>query len=115
MSEDQGSLLPYSHPSRVPAGAVKQLAQSLTIVSDRFDRAAGQRFFARGQLGFILGLFADKRVGAFERTGKVFRGRFPTDVAIYTGSVDVKCSRDIIANFIVWIGHESAGYADFRD
>ena len=82
------------------------------IVADRFDRTAGQRLFARVELGFIFGLLADVGVRLLERPSKVCWSSLSADVAIYTGRINVEGAGNIVLNFVVGIGHGSADYAD---
>ena len=93
-----GSLLKPSQPS--PKGRGR-----LPVPSDCFDRATGQRFFARGALGFIFGLLTDVRVSVFERASEVFRGGVAADITIDAGAVDVERAGDVLFNAVAGVRH----------
>jgi len=50
-----------------------------------------------------------------ERANKVVGSSVATDVAIDTRRIDVEGAADVLFNFVAWIGHEAADYADFTD
>ena len=85
------------------------------IISYRFNRTAGQGFFAGSEFAMVLRLLADIRVRALERPGKVCWSSLSADVAIYAGRINVEGAVDIVLNFVVGIGHERADYADFTE
>src|SRR5260221_9387172 len=97
--------------SPLPAGD----GNYLTIISNRFDWAAGQGFFTCGVLGFIFGLPANIGIGALERAGKVFGSSLAADITIDAGRVDVEGAVTVLLHFVVWVRHESADYADFTE
>ena len=85
------------------------------VTSNCFHRTAGHRFFTHRSFGFVLRLFADVGIGMFERAGEIFRSSIAADVAIDARAVNVENAGDVLFDFVVWIGHESADYADFTD
>jgi hypothetical protein len=87
----------------------------LAIIANRFDRTAGEGFLASYELGFILRLLTDVGKGALERAGEVFRGSFAADITIDAGRINVEGAVRVVFNFVVWVRHESADYADFTD
>ena len=86
-----------------------------SIIANRFDRTASQSFLARHPLGFGLGLLADIGIGVFERASEVVGSSFAADITVDAGRVNVKGATDVLFNFVVWVRHESADYADFTD
>ena len=82
------------------------------IISYRFNRTAGQGFFARSEFTIVFRLLADVGVRALERPSKVCGSSLSADVAIYAGRINVKGAVDIVLNLVVWIGHGPADYAD---
>jgi hypothetical protein len=86
-----------------------------SIIANRFDRTASQRFLARCALVFILGLFADIGIGVFERASEVVGSSFAANIAIDAGRVDIESAVYVLFDFVVWVRHESADYADFSD
>jgi len=51
----------------------------------------------------------------FERADEVVGRSVAADVTIDAGRVDIKLAVNVLLNFVVWVGHESADYADFTD
>ena len=85
---------------------------SSSIITNRFDRATGQRLLASRGLGFIFRLLADIGIGALERAGEVFWSRLAADITIDAGRINVEATVRVLFNFVVWVRHESADYAD---
>ena len=50
-----------------------------------------------------------------ERAGEVVRRRLAADITVDAGRVDVEGAVCALFNFVVWVRHESADYADFTD
>jgi hypothetical protein len=86
-----------------------------SIIANRFDRTASQSILARRALGFIFGLLADIGIGVFERACEVVGSSFAADIAIDASRVDVEGAVYVLFDFVVWVRHESADYADFSD
>ncbi|MDX6500617.1 MAG: hypothetical protein QOG23_3877 [Blastocatellia bacterium] len=82
------------------------------IVANRFDRTAGHRLFAGLELVLIFRLLADAGVRVLKRPSKVCGSSLSADVAVYAGRINVEGAGNIAFNFVVWIGHGSADYAD---
>jgi hypothetical protein len=76
-----------------------------SITPNCFDRTAGQRFFARGPLGFIFRLFADVGIGVFERAQEISRSQVTTDVAVNASAVDIERSGDVLFYAVVGFRH----------
>ena len=85
------------------------------IVANRLNRTAGQCLFASYTLGFIFRLLADVGVRLLKRSGEVCGSSLSADVAIYAGRINVEGAGNVVLNSVVWIGHGSAGYADFSE
>ena len=84
----------------------------LSIVANCFERATSQRFLASYGLGFIFRLLTDVGIGALERAGEVSWGSLAADITIDAGRINVEGAVRVLFNFIVWVRHESADYAD---
>jgi hypothetical protein len=100
------------HPSPV---AQLTACATFPVIADCFDRTASQSLLACRPLGFILGLLADIRIGVLKRASEVVGSSFAADIAIDASRIDVKGAVCVLFDFVVWVGHESAGYADFSE
>jgi hypothetical protein len=85
------------------------------FIADRFDRTTSQRLLTSRELGFIFRLLADVGIGALERAGEISRGSLAADVTIDAGRINIEGTVRVLYNFVVWVRHESADYADFTD
>ena len=85
------------------------------VLSNRFDRTTRQGLLASSQLSFIFGLLADEGIRVLERAGEVPRCSVAADITIDAGRVDIKRTGNVLFDFVVWVRHESADYADFMD
>jgi len=50
-----------------------------------------------------------------ERADEVVGRGVTADITIDAGRVDIKLAGDVLFDFVVWVRHESADYADFTD
>ena len=50
-----------------------------------------------------------------ERAGEVVGRSVAADITIDAGRVDIKRTGNVLFDFVVWVRHESADYADFMD
>ena len=82
------------------------------VVADGFDRATRHGFLAGGQLGLTFRLFADVRVRVFERPDEIQGRGIAAHIAVDAGRIDVERSVNVVFDFVVWIGHESADYTE---
>jgi hypothetical protein len=85
------------------------------IISYRFYWTTPQGFLASGELGFVLGLLTDIGISVLERAGEVVGRSVAADITIDAGRVDIKRAVNALFDFVVWVRHESADYADFTD
>jgi hypothetical protein len=85
------------------------------IISYRFYRTAGQSFFASGELSFVFGLLTNIGISVLEGADEVVGRSVAADITIDAGRVDIKRAVNALFDFVVWVGHESADYADFTD
>ena len=102
---DEGASAGGSSPTKPSPQPSPKGRGSLSIISDRLDRTAGKRFFARGPLGFILRLLTDKGIGVFERAQEVFWRQVTTNVAVNASRIDVEWAGDVLFNFVVRVRH----------
>jgi hypothetical protein len=75
-----------------------------TVVSDCFDRAAGQGLFTRGALFVVLGLFEHEGIVLFITPREVVGRSVTADVTIDASGVNVKIARHILFDPLVSIG-----------
>lgn len=94
---------------------LKAVLQTSPILTNRVHRADGHCFLASPALGFIFGLLADVLVGVLERAREVAGSSIAAYVTVDAGRIDVKGAVNVLSYYVVWIGHESADYADFTD
>ena len=50
-----------------------------------------------------------------ERADEVVGRSVTADITVDAGRVNVEGATDVLFNFVVWVRHESADYADFSD
>jgi hypothetical protein len=110
---EEGMLMAAKPQSLTPCPSPSRRGELLlAIISNCFDRATSQRFLASYELGFIFRLLTDVGIGALERAGEVFWGSLAADITIDAGRINVEGAVRVLFNFIVWVRHESADYAD---
>jgi hypothetical protein len=89
--------------------------ENSAILTNRFDWTNGHCFLASRALRFIFRLLADIGIRVLERAREVPGTSVAADIAIDAGGVDIERAVNVLFNFVVSIGHESAAYADFTD
>jgi hypothetical protein len=77
----------------------------VTVVADRFDRAAFKSFHAERNLVFSGRLFVNEGVAAFIVPGKKRRCRLATQVTVDALLIDKKLTRNVMFPFVCFIGH----------
>jgi hypothetical protein len=78
--------------------------RAVSVVADRFDRAAFHRFFAETFFVRRLGLFINVRVAAIVVPLEIGGGGLATQIAVDALIIDVECARYVLWIFIRCVG-----------
>jgi hypothetical protein len=89
--------------------------QTSPIIPDRFHRTTSQGLLASCELSFVFRLLTNVGIGVLERADEVVGRGVTADITIDAGRVDIKRAGNVLFDFVVWVRHESADYADFTD
>ena len=85
------------------------------VIPDRFHRTTSQGLLACCELSFVFRLLTNVGIGVLERADEVVGRSVTADITIDAGRVDIKRAVNVLFDFVVWVRHESADYADFTD